>query len=828
MNSYNLLDVLSNGVTVEEADKSVHYVFEGIQIPMIQRDYAQGRAQESEVRKRFLKAIFDALQNKKELTLDFVYGSVSKVGDSDFFLPLDGQQRLTTLYLLHWYIGNRELESEELGLLREALLKFSYATRTTAREFCERLADIALDPSLLPSKQISDSAWFYQYYRQDPTVMSMLAMLDAIHERYTPGSQLYLGLQKIKFYILPLDGFNLSDELYIKMNARGKQLTDYENFKADLVSWLQAADNPYYDKFHSKVMLGTHAMPYHMAFAIKLDNGWTNMFWAYILKDGQSTAKVKDRDKQRDKGDKVIDPYFLRFWKRYLLNQYIVHSNHSIDSLEANPLFSSFYNEESYKYESFELYLEIVRGQNIIEKIDKILTGLQDHYNEIISSIAPSWASKEPWKPFSMVINQRQRLLLHSICIYLEHNMFSLKSFRRWMRVSWNLIIDPDIRSIPALVSVMKTLTKMGAGSGKIYDYLQTDEFDGILVAERSFLRAQLEEERDKAALIVEDDKWEMDLIAAERHPLLQGNVGFLLRDKPERKKFVHRTTLINVMCGSKGAKGNFNVNHRLFRALISKIADWDKLFRISFTDDIDNWQLLLRRDREIGEALRRYCDLADSATVLKQVKADAVGHSSIVQAGASAGNLKKARRIHGSLYRKKNLFAWMQEKKATELKYYDGRLFIRRPRSWYDWVMLDTWRNQIAMKLIERFEFTEEQRCGDSAFFWGFGLELTWSRPGLTISAWFDAVDTLHIGIQEGGLQLQPDILPEPVDPIEGWIDQQPYDYLKIRSDQAINDLIDEVSLSIFDTSNPNSLLSRYLTFPELADTIGKEQITD
>ena len=31
----------------------------------------------------------------------------------------------------------------------------------------------------------------------------------------------------------------LSDDLYIKMNARGKQLTDFENFKADLVGYIK-------------------------------------------------------------------------------------------------------------------------------------------------------------------------------------------------------------------------------------------------------------------------------------------------------------------------------------------------------------------------------------------------------------------------------------------------------------------------------------------------------------------------------------------------------------------------------------------------------------
>ena len=72
-----------------------------VKIPIIQRDYAQGRAKESEKRKRFLKSLRDAITTDKRLKLDFVYGT-----DVDKAIqPLDGQQRLTTLWLLHWYFA---------------------------------------------------------------------------------------------------------------------------------------------------------------------------------------------------------------------------------------------------------------------------------------------------------------------------------------------------------------------------------------------------------------------------------------------------------------------------------------------------------------------------------------------------------------------------------------------------------------------------------------------------------------------------------------------------------------------------------------------------
>ena len=49
-------------------------------IPMVQRDYAQGRTTEdvTRVRNRFLDAIKNALQKSQLLKLDFVYGEKEK------------------------------------------------------------------------------------------------------------------------------------------------------------------------------------------------------------------------------------------------------------------------------------------------------------------------------------------------------------------------------------------------------------------------------------------------------------------------------------------------------------------------------------------------------------------------------------------------------------------------------------------------------------------------------------------------------------------------------------------------------------------------------
>ena len=171
---------------------------------------------------------------------------------TESFIPLDGQQRLTTLFLLYWYIGSVELRNrDDLKTLMGLLKKFTYETRASSRRFCEKLVETKLDFKNEPKEEITNLSWFFKSYQKDPTVNSMLNMLNAIHEKYAELDKpdLYVKLNQLQFYILPLNGFNLTEELYVKMNARGKQLTDFENFKADITKWMKDDKNQYKQEF---------------------------------------------------------------------------------------------------------------------------------------------------------------------------------------------------------------------------------------------------------------------------------------------------------------------------------------------------------------------------------------------------------------------------------------------------------------------------------------------------------------------------------------------------------------------------------------------------
>lgn len=264
-----------------------------IEIPIIQRDFAQGREDDdtAAIRERFLDAIVNAAMTDvadEGMGLDFIYGDVK----DGVLRPLDGQQRLTTLFLLHWYVASSAAADDPDSWDAVApWLQFSYATRPTARDFSRAIAQHPYPAgSGSPSEWITDQPWYVYPWRQDPTISSMLVMLDAIHERFdehTDFAAVWNRLldrenRAIWFLFLPVAEMDYGEDLYIKMNSRGKPLTSFEVFKADLEG----------------VLGPVVGRDQHEHLKMSIDGAWADILWEYEKADG---------------GDFMVDDEFMRY-----------------------------------------------------------------------------------------------------------------------------------------------------------------------------------------------------------------------------------------------------------------------------------------------------------------------------------------------------------------------------------------------------------------------------------------------------------------------------------------------------------------------------------
>lgn len=256
-------------------------VVDRIEIPIIQRDYAQGRDSDTvaRIRANFLDVLHDAVTTGTQISLDFVYGDVM----SGTLRPLDGQQRLTTLFLLHWYLAWRaDRLDQEHGWKR-----FEYATRPSARRFCACLVE-SKPPADGPLRAwLEDQYWFLHTWQHDPTIQSMLLMLEAIHERFADADcaaawdrLVDSAAPPISFHLLPIEQMGLSEDLYIKMNSRGKPLTPFENFKARFEQLLEASHPGRVKEFAQKV-----------------DGDWSDLLWPFRGSDN------------------IVDDEFLRYFQ---------------------------------------------------------------------------------------------------------------------------------------------------------------------------------------------------------------------------------------------------------------------------------------------------------------------------------------------------------------------------------------------------------------------------------------------------------------------------------------------------------------------------------
>jgi hypothetical protein len=439
----------------------MNYTFKELQkqyriiIPQIQRDYAQGREDKDNENKikshDFILKIINVLTtDNPALNLDFVYGYTKKINkEHEAFIPLDGQQRLTTLWLLHWYLSPKE-EAEKEGIkiwsvtkdVKDYLSNFTYETRNSSKRFCEELIDEYLPVSDDICTTIKDANWFMASWENDPTVVSMLNMLDTIQKQDFDKELAWKNLsenRKITFDYIDIksDEFKLTDELYIKMNSRGKPLTEFENFKAQFSEILSAKDTNYVNE---KLEYAETKLSYQEYFAFKIDGIWTDLFWKFVVQ--------KDNNKDKD-----ISSCFMNFFI-YVAQMCYFKDNINNDVSDFKKDFSVFKKKDNalFLFNMLDWFYKISLDelkQVCIEKINAFFENifLKEEIDDTYQGQVRLFEEKGVNLFEKCIIeggkfDNRNRIILYCLVSYaIKYNLGSVtENLRHYIRVVRNLL----------------------------------------------------------------------------------------------------------------------------------------------------------------------------------------------------------------------------------------------------------------------------------------------------------------------------------------------------------------------------------------------------
>lgn len=481
---------------------------EKIVIPMIQRDYAQGRQNPHalQVRERFLDALNQAIVKDKKITLDFIYGDIDVNG---VLTPLDGQQRLTTLFLLHWYaVKKGQIPKDQAAFLE----KFSYETRYSAREFCNFLVEFTPKFQEKLSDEICDAAGFPLSWKKDPTISSMLTMLDAIDDKFRDCDNLGERLQEgaVSFSFLSIKDMGLTDDLYIRMNSRGKPLTLFEHFKAELEKNLKEAED------NGQTDAGTTER-----ISTKIDIDWTNMLWLYSKDD-----------------DHLIDNRFLNYF-RFICDILCYQSDGSTlnESTDVFALIKKYFSKEAkniedniLKFESFfdcwkdiatDFFSQYINGDN--EHISGKVKS--DDAVNIFQTCLNKYAKKdEKGQPVGKREFQlKQIVLLFAITFYLQNKeQITDEQFRRRFRIVNNLVQNSS-------EELSESENRDGGGNRMPAIIRQTEAImtsEDLTNTKLGFNDVQWNEEIAKQKWLEDHQNDAEKLFALEDHPLLYGRIA--------------------------------------------------------------------------------------------------------------------------------------------------------------------------------------------------------------------------------------------------------------------------------------------------------------
>jgi hypothetical protein len=524
-----------------------------INIPMIQRDYAQGRETGNipDLRKYFVESIYSSITGKEKLELDFVYGTID---ESKSFVPLDGQQRLTTLFLLHWYAASKERIIKDVSAVLE---RFTYQVRDSASSFCRKLSQFETQFIEKPSDEIKNQNWFSPQWKNDPTIASMLIMLDVLHE-HLKEEHLWEKLTNEeqdfspRFYVVQLEDFGIPDNIYIKMNSRGKELTPLEHFKARFLRLLREQAPGYYESFVHRS---------HME--------WMDVFWSSFHDDKQT-------------GDQEFITY-IQFVTSLLY--YRIHEKDWDENSDFFKICASIYKQDQESFPTFGNTLDFLFSALDAWTAQQLPKGqsIDIFFNSIFSNgqFSPE-KLRIPWEInlFKTICTEKKRLSMAERLFFFAVLLHRIKN------------CDPTLERLRVIRNLLLNSPNEMRNEKALMEFIHNVLLHGDLLSSKEFNTEQRKHEVEKLALLKRQPDLRESVYFLEDHALLWGRL--LAFDMQETSFSTKAQTFAAIFPEPCEEHCDFNL---LRRALLSTgdYALWDDVNRGLFGNHKEEtWQKIL------------------------------------------------------------------------------------------------------------------------------------------------------------------------------------------------------------------------------------------
>lgn len=225
-------------------------------IPDFQRDYCwgdktHGENHNTDIVSSFLDTLTEEFKSNKNT--DVLLGKIDVYEHPKNHIYLtDGQQRLTSLYLLLGMLYRYEQDAEQKEKIKRCLVSdfeetydvkepyLQYAVRETTVFFLKDLVnEFFLKGNELQVADIKKQPWYFNEYDLDPSVISMLSALSIIEKKQRDicierFSEFIINNIKIQYY--DVKDKKHGEERFVIINTTGKSLTVSENIKPILLA----------------------------------------------------------------------------------------------------------------------------------------------------------------------------------------------------------------------------------------------------------------------------------------------------------------------------------------------------------------------------------------------------------------------------------------------------------------------------------------------------------------------------------------------------------------------------------------------------------------